>query len=55
MIDGCEGDVNPSDSLTQKVKKMDNPSSTAEVQNEGEQKEVAKDFDPSVVVFACRH
>jgi hypothetical protein len=34
---------------------MENPSSTAEVPNENEQKEVPKDFDPSVVVFACRH
>ena len=34
---------------------MDNASSAAEAQNENEQKEVARDFDPSVVVFACRH
>jgi hypothetical protein len=34
---------------------MDNPSSAVEVQNGNEQKEVDKDFDPSVVVFACRH
>jgi hypothetical protein len=34
---------------------MDNPSSAAEVPNENGPKEVAKDFDPSVVVFACRH
>ncbi len=34
---------------------MDNASSAAEVPNENEQKEVDKDFDPSVVVFACRH
>jgi hypothetical protein len=34
---------------------MDNPSSAAEAHGENEQKEVDKDFDPSVVVFACRH
>jgi len=34
---------------------MNNESSVAEVQNGNEQKEVAKDFDPSVVIFACRH
>jgi hypothetical protein len=34
---------------------MDKASSTAEVPNENEPKEVAKDFDPSVVIFACRH
>jgi hypothetical protein len=34
---------------------MDNASTTAEVQKETEQKEVAVDFDPSVVIFACRH
>jgi len=34
---------------------MDNESSAAEIPNESEQKEVAKDFDPSVVIFACRH
>ena len=39
----------------QEGNRMDNASSPAEVQNEGEQKEVAVDFDPSVVVFACRH
>ena len=34
---------------------MDNESSAAEIPSENEQKEVAKDFDPSVVIFACRH
>jgi hypothetical protein len=34
---------------------MDNASSTAEVENNVEKKEVAGDFDPSVVIFACRH
>jgi hypothetical protein len=34
---------------------MDNESAAAEVLNESEPKEVDKDFDPSVVVFACRH
>jgi hypothetical protein len=47
--------VDPRDPLTQKVEKMDNTSSTAEVENNAEKKEVAEDFDPSVVIFACRH
>jgi len=34
---------------------MDNASSAAEVPAENERKEVDKDFDPSVVIFACRH
>jgi hypothetical protein len=34
---------------------MNNPSRAAEVPNENEPREVAKDFDPSVVIFACRH
>jgi hypothetical protein len=34
---------------------MNNESSAAEIPNEKEQIEVAKDFDPSVVIFACRH
>ena len=34
---------------------MDNESAAAEVPIESEPKEVDKDFDPSVVVFACRH
>jgi hypothetical protein len=37
------------------VKEMDNASSAAEAHGENEQKEVVEDFDPSVVVFACRH
>jgi hypothetical protein len=37
------------------VKNMENASSTAEVQDETGQKEAARDFDPSVVIFACRH
>jgi hypothetical protein len=38
-----------------KVEEMENPSRAAEVPKENEPKGVAKDFDPSVVVFACRH
>lgn len=34
---------------------MDNASRTAEVPNEDGPKEADKDFDPSVVIFACRH
>jgi hypothetical protein len=34
---------------------MDNALPTGQVPSENEGKEAAKDFDPSVVVFACRH
>ncbi len=34
---------------------MDSASPAAEAPEELEQKAVDKDFDPSVVVFACRH
>jgi hypothetical protein len=47
--------LNPGGPHREKVKQMDSRSPTAEVQNEKERKEVTQDFDPSVVIFACRH
>ncbi len=34
---------------------MNNEPSVAEAQNVTERNEVAEDFDPNVVIFACRH